>query len=98
MSNIDDIIKAGLDETGQVLTLREKFLGVRGIMKLAQNPALKNIKKLILPSNQTSDEGAEALAQSPYLENLEHKSSEITNEQAKDEIVLRAFDGCQIKI
>ena len=72
MLNIDDLIKDNITPDGEVLTLREKFLGVRGIMRLADNPALATVKKLVLPANQASDEGAEALANSPYLENLEH--------------------------
>ena len=72
MGKIDDLIKENLSENGEVLTLRDKFLGVRGIMQLADNPALATIKKLVLSSNQTCDEGAEALADSPHLGNLEH--------------------------
>ena len=60
MLNIDDIIKDNITPDGEVLTLREKFLGVRGIMRLADNPALATVKKLVLPANQASDEGAEA--------------------------------------
>ncbi|SVD19344.1 uncharacterized protein METZ01_LOCUS372198, partial [marine metagenome] len=68
---IDDLIKENSSPNGEIINLREKYLGLRGIMEVASNPVLKNVKELILPGNQCADEGAEAIAQSPYLENLE---------------------------
>ena len=68
---IDELIQQNISPDGTILNLREKFIGLRGIMELAGNPVLKSVKELILPGNQCADEGVEALAESPYLENLE---------------------------
>jgi len=71
MSNVEKFFKENMSEDGAVLNLRDKFLGLRGSMELAENPALATVKELILPGNQCADEGAEALANSPHLGNLE---------------------------
>ena len=71
MSKIDDILKDSFHEDGTILILRDKYIGIRGCMELATKASLKTVKQLILPGNQIADEGLEALAESPYLENLE---------------------------
>ncbi|MBT6594942.1 MAG: hypothetical protein HOB34_02485, partial [Nitrospina sp.] len=71
MSKIDDLLKDCLLEDGTILHLRDKYIGVRGCMELATKEALKSVKQLIVPGNQIADEGLEALADSPYLGNLE---------------------------
>ena len=71
MSKVDKLLKENISEDGTIINLREKFLGIRGMMELAENPALANVRELVLTGNQCADEGAEALANSPHLGNLE---------------------------
>jgi len=73
MSRIDDLIKENLSEDGTVLSLREKYIGLRGTMELfTKGDVLKNLKVLTYSGNQIGDEGAESIAECPYLANLEN--------------------------
>ena len=71
MSKVEKLLKENMSDDGTVVNLRDKFLGLRGVMELAGIPARANVKELVIPGNQCADEGAEALANSSYLGNLE---------------------------
>jgi Ran GTPase-activating protein (RanGAP) involved in mRNA processing and transport len=73
MSRIDDLIKENLSEDGTVLSLREKYIGLRGTMELfTKGDILQKVKVLTYSGNQIGDEGAESIAECPYLKNLEN--------------------------
>ena len=73
MSRIDDLIKENLSEDGTVLSLREKYIGLRGTMEVfTKGDILQKVKVLTYSGNQMGDEGAEAIAECPYLTNLEN--------------------------
>ena len=71
MGRMATLIKENISEDGTILNLREKYIGIRGGMELGAMKELENVRELILPGNQLADEGVEALANSPYLANLE---------------------------
>ena len=72
MSRIDDLIQECLSPDRTQLNMRDKFIGLRGTMELmTKGEALKDLKIFILSNNQTGDEGAEAIAECPYLKNVE---------------------------
>ena len=48
MSRVDDLIKENLSENGEILTLKEKMLGLRGTMELAGKEVLSKLRGVIL--------------------------------------------------
>ena len=48
MGKVEKLLKENMSEDGVVVNLRDKFLGLRGVMELAENPALANVRELVL--------------------------------------------------
>ena len=38
MSKVEKLLKENMSDDGTVVNLRDKFLGLRGVMELAENP------------------------------------------------------------
>ena len=44
MSKIEKLLKENMSDDGTVVNLSDKFLGLRGVMELAGNPELANVR------------------------------------------------------
>ncbi|SVD83254.1 uncharacterized protein METZ01_LOCUS436108, partial [marine metagenome] len=55
MSKVEKLLKENMSDDGTVVNLRDKFLGLRGVMELAGIPELANVKELVIPGNQCAD-------------------------------------------
>ena len=49
MSKVEKLLKENMSDDGTVVNLRDKFLGLRGVMELAGIPELANVKELVIP-------------------------------------------------